>query len=175
MARRLLLLGAEAPSMKIDPTRVFFFTSVVLATVAPACALRPPVQNGGAATDPSGVEIAVVGQSCTETVETDLPGVNLVEATVEVQVRNAAPPPLVVHRDAFRLRGPDGRAIPTTTWRASDPLSIEAGQASTFELRFMTRGGLSCTKPMQLEASAGITKGAEPVRLGAVSFVPSHA
>ena len=80
-----------------------------------------------------------------------------------------------MHRDAFRLRGPDGRAIPTMTWRAGEPLSIEAGQASTFELRFQSRGGLSCTKPMQLEASAGITKGAEPVQIGAVSFVPSHA
>jgi hypothetical protein len=161
--------------MKIDHTRVFFFTSVALAALAPACALHPPVQNSGAAVDSSGVEISVVGQSCTETVETDLPGVNLVDATVEVQVRNTAPPPLVIHRDAFRLRGADGRAIPTATWKANDPLSIEAGQAGTFELRFMSRGGLSCTKPMQLEASVGITKGAEPVRIGAVSFVPSHA
>jgi hypothetical protein len=161
--------------MKMDHTGLFFFTSVTLAALAPACALHPPVQNSGAAVDPSGVEIAVIGQTCSETVETELPGVNLVEATVEVQVRNAAPPPLVVHRDAFRLRGPDGRAIPTTTWKASAPLSIEAGQAGTFELKFMSRGGLSCTKPMQLEASAGITKGAAPVRIGAVSFVPSHA
>jgi hypothetical protein len=161
--------------MKIDRTRIFFFTSVALTALAPACTLHPPVQSSGAVADPSGVEIAVIGQSCTETVETDLPGVNLVEATVEIQIRNAAPPPLVVHRDAFRLRGPDGRAIPTTTWNASDPLSIEAGQAGTFELRFQSRGGLSCTKPMQLEASAGITKGTEPVRIGAVSFIPSHA
>jgi hypothetical protein len=39
----------------------------------------------------------------------------------------------------------------------------------------MSRGGLSCTKAMQLEASAGITKGDAPVRIGAVTFVPSHA
>jgi len=160
--------------MKMNPARVFFLTSA-LAALAPACALHPPVQNSGAAVAPSGVEIAVSGQSCTETVETDLPGVNLVEAIVEVQVRNAAPPPLVVHRDAFRLRGPDGRAIPTMTWRAGEPLSIEAGQSGTFELRFQSRGGLSCTKPMQLEASAGITKGTEPVQIGAVSFIPAHA
>jgi len=161
--------------MKIAHTRILFFASVAFAALAPACALHPPVQNSGAAVDPSGVEISVIGQSCTETIETELPGVNLVDATVEVQVRNGAPPPLVVHRDAFRLRGADGRAIPTTTWNASAPLSIESGQAGTFQLRFMSRGGLSCTKPMQLEASAGITKGAEPVRIGAVSFVPSNA
>jgi hypothetical protein len=161
--------------MKLDRTRLFFLTSVALGTLAPACALHPPVQNSGAAVAPSGVQIAVTGQSCSETVETDLPGVNLVQAIIQVQVRNTAPPPLIVHRDAFRLRGPDGRAIPTMTWRAGEPLSIEAGQASTFELRFQSRGGLSCTKPMQLEASAGITKGTEPVQIGAVSFVPSHA
>ena len=160
--------------MKIDPTRRCLLTSLTLAVLAPACALHPPVQNSGAAVAPSGVEIAVTGQSCTETVETDLPGANLVEAIVQVQVRNAAPPPLVVHRDAFRLRGPDGRAIPTVTWRAGEPLPIEAGQTGTFELRFESRGGLSCTKPMQLEASAGLTKGTEPVQIGAISFVPLH-
>jgi hypothetical protein len=163
--------------MKTDRIRVLSSTSLAAALIAftPACALHPPVQNSGAAIAANGVEVAVLRQSCTETVETQLPGLNLVEATVEVQVRNAAPPPLVVHRDAFRLRGADGRAIPTTTWNAGEPLSVEAGQARTFELRFMSRGGLSCTKAMQLEAAAGITKNAAPVQIGTVSFVPSHA
>lgn len=151
------------------------FSSIVAAALAPACALQPPVQNSGAATADNGVAVAVLRQSCTETVETDLPGVPLVETKVEVEVRNAAPPPLLVHRDGFHLRGADGRAIPTTSWQADEPLSIEAGQTRTFELRFMSRGGLSCTKPMQLEAAAGITKGAAPVRIGAVTFVPSRA
>ncbi|HEY4395314.1 MAG TPA: hypothetical protein VGP64_14690, partial [Polyangia bacterium] len=143
--------------------------------LAPACALTPPAQTSGAATSDNGVALAVIGQRCTETVETDLPGVPLVEAHVQVEVRNTAPPPLVVHRDAFHLRGADGRAIPTTSWRAEEPLPIAAGQTRTFELRFMSRGGLSCTKEMQLEASAGITKGNAPVQIGAVSFVPSPA
>lgn len=151
------------------------FSSIVMAALAPACALRPPVQNSGVAKGDNGVAVAVLRQSCTETVETDLPGVPLVETKVEIEVRNAAPPPLVVHRDGFHLRGADGRAIPTTSWQADEPLSIEAGQTRTFELRFMSRGGLSCTKPMQLEAAAGITKGAAPVRIDAVTFVPSPA
>lgn len=143
--------------------------------LAPACALTPPAETSGAAKSDNGVALAVVGQRCTETVETELPGVPLVETYVQVEVRNTAPPPLVVHRNAFHLRGADGRAIPTTSWRAEDPLPIEAGQTQTFELRFMSRGGLSCTKEMQLEASAGITKGNAPVQIGAVSFVPSRA
>ena len=151
-----------------------FLISSILA-LAPACALQPPVQNSGAALADNGVAVSVLRQSCTETVETELPGVPLVEAKIEIEVRNAAPPPLVVHRDGFHLRGPDGRAIPTTSWQAGEPLTVDAGQARTFELRFMSRGGLSCTKAMQLEASAGITKGDTPVRIGAVTFVPSHA
>ena len=134
---------------------------------------RPEQRRGGRSEN--GVALAVIGQRCTETVETELPGVPLVEAHVQVEVRNTAPPPLVIHRDAFHLRGADGRAIPTASWQADEPLPIEAGQTRTFELRFMSRGGLSCTKPMQLEASTGITKGDAPVQIGAVSFVPSHA
>ena len=80
-----------------------------------------------------------------------------------------------MHRDGFRLRGPDGRAVPTKSWQADEPLYVEAGQTRTFELRFMSRGGLSCTKPMQLEASSGITKGTVQVQIGAVTFVPSRA
>jgi hypothetical protein len=160
--------------MASSTTRLLF-CSLVAAALAPACALEPPVQNSGTATGEDGVAVAVLRQSCTETIETELPGVPLVETKVEVEVRNAAPPPVVVHRDGFHLRGPDGRAIPTTGWGTGEPLPIEAGQTRTFELRFMSRGGLSCTKPMQLEASAGITKGDAPVRIGAVTFVPSRA
>lgn len=42
-------------------------------------------------------------------------------------------------------------------------------------VRFMTRGGMSCTKPMVLDADAGITAGAAPVQIGAVTFLPSKA
>jgi hypothetical protein len=162
--------------LEMTRDRIILVVALVGGTMlAPACALQPPAQNGGAAKSDNGVAVAVVAQRCTETVETDLPGVPLVEAKVEVEIRNAAPPPLIVHRDAFRLRGPDGRAVPTISWQAGDPLPIEAGQTRNFELRFMSRGGLSCTKAMQLEASAGITKGDAPVQLGAVTFVPSHA
>ena len=153
----------------------FLSTMVAFAALAPACALHPPVENSGAATTDTGVAVAVLGQRCTETVETELPGVPLVETNLEVEVRNAAPPPLVVRRSAFRLRGSDGRAIPTDSWQTDEPISVENGQARTFQLRFMSRGGLSCTKPMQLEATTGLTKGDAPVRIGAVTFVPSRA
>lgn len=161
--------------MKIHPRAFLFPASVLLAAIAPACALHPPVQNGGAAIAAAqpGVQVAVVGQSCDQTVEPDFPGADLVETTVEIQVRNAGAMPLTIHREAFDLRAPDGEAIPTSTWCASDPLSVGAGQSRTFRLRFMSRGGLSCTRPMQLESAAAITAGATRIGIGAVTFVPS--
>jgi hypothetical protein len=155
--------------------RLLVLSVGLMSAFAPACAMRPPVQNSGSAVSPNGVALAVVGQRCTETVQTELPGVPLVETYVEVEVRNDVPPSLLVHRDAFHLRGPDGRAIETTSWQVKDPLPIESGQSRTFELRFMSRGGLSCTKPMQLEAGGGVTKGDVPVQLGSVTFVAYRA
>jgi hypothetical protein len=62
----------------------------LLLAVAPACSMMPPAQTSGALSR-DGVEMAVVGERCTETVETDWPGANLVQTTVEVQVGNSAP------------------------------------------------------------------------------------
>jgi len=161
--------------MQIHPRAFLWPASVLLAAIAPACALHPPVQNGGAAMAvPPGVQVAVLGQSCDQTVEPDLQGADLVETTVEIQVRNVGVTPLTVHREAFDLRAPNGEAVPTSTWCASDPLSVDAGQSRTFQLRFMSRGGLSCTQPMQLESASAITAGATPIGIGAVTFVP-HA
>jgi hypothetical protein len=149
---------------------------LVLAFMAltPACAgLEPPIRNSGPAAA-TGVEVAVLRESCSQTVETEQPGNDLVEAVVEVEVRNATAAPVSVHRDGFRLRAPDGSAIRTSTWFSSDPLPVVAGRAETFQLRFMSRGGLSCSKVMQLDASAAVTKGEEPLRLGSITFQPSH-
>jgi hypothetical protein len=155
--------------------RPFFVTlALALAGLAPACALKPPVENSGALAK-DGVQVSVVGQRCTETVEPEWPGANLVETVVELQVRNAGAAPVTVRRDQLKLRGGDGRKVPSGGWCAADPISIDAGQSKTFKVQFMTRGGLSCTKPMQLDAESGITMGAAPVQVGAVTFVPSKA
>jgi len=159
--------------MKRQPTRgIVLPAALFLGALAPACALSPPLQNGGAAKASPGVQVAVVGQSCEQSVESDLPGVDLVETTVQVQVRNAGPTQLTIHREAFDLRGPEGEAIPTSTWCAREPLSVDPGQTRTFNLRFVSRGGPSCTQPMQLEPSSAITAGTSPIGIGAVTFVP---
>ena len=153
---------------------LFVPLAVAAGVLAPACAMRPPVENSGALAK-DGVSVQVVGQRCTETVEPEWPGANLVETVVELQVQNSGPAPLTIHRDQLRLRGLDGRDVPSGGWCATAPVSVESGQTKTLEVQFMTRGGMSCTKPMQLDAESGITVGATPVRVGAVTFVPSKA
>ncbi len=155
-------------------TKVLLRFSPFLLALAPACAMSPPAQNAGSLAS-DGVQVAVVGQRCSETVETDWPGANLVEATVQFQVRNTNPNPVTVKREELYLRGTDGRRVQSRDWNESAPVTVESGQTQTFDLRYLTRGGLSCTKPMQLDATSAIRVGAEPVRIGAVTFVPSRA
>ncbi len=144
--------------------------------VAPACApLRLPYKVGGPAASREGVELAVSRQSCTQNVDPDFSGQDLVEEVVEVQVRNATSTPLTVQRDAFRLISPDGSGLKTMTWRAVDPLPLNGGETKSFELRFMTRGLLQCTREMKLDPDAGVRMNGRPIELGAVSFQPSRA
>jgi hypothetical protein len=108
-------------------------------------------------------------------VDPDFYGQDLVEEVVEVQVRNATSNPLTVQRDAFRLISPDGHGLKTMTWRAVDPLALNAGETKTFELRYMTRGVLECAREMKLDADAGVKMNGRPIEVGAVSFQPSRA
>lgn len=147
----------------------------LLIALTPACALTPPLQNGAAATTAGGIAIAVTRQSCDETVQPKQPGNDLVEAIVEVEIRNPSDQPVAVHRDRLRLAAPDGSSIRTSTWFASDPLTVAAAQNQTFRVRFMSRGGLSCWKPMELHADGAVTRGAEPLTFAAVRFTPAHA
>jgi hypothetical protein len=144
--------------------------------VGPGCApLRLPDQTSGPAISHEGVQVAVTRQSCTENVDPDFYGQDLVEEVVEVAVRNATPDPVIVQRDAFRLIAPDGPALKTITWNAVDPLALAGGELRTFELRFMTRGALACDHEMKLDSDAGVRINGQPVRVGAIPFVPSRA
>jgi hypothetical protein len=150
-------------------------TAALLLALAPACWMRPPVQNSGPAISREGVQLAVTGQQCTQTVEPDQYGNDLVEEIVEVEIRNATHTPLTVHRDLFHLVAPDGTALTTQTWRAFDPLTVEGGQTRTFELRFMTRGSLACGREMTLDANAGVRWPDRLIDVGGVRFVPSRS
>ena len=162
-----------APS--IAPPSFAFLVALVVLPLMPACRPTPPIQNGGAAVTADGIAVAVVRQTCSETVQAKQPGNDLVEAIVEVEVRNPTAVPLGIRRDEFRLSAPDGSAIRTSTWFANDPLTVGAGQAQTFQLRFMSRGGRSCWKPLELRAASAITRATEVLKIGSVRFTASHA
>jgi len=148
--------------------------ALVLAGVGSGCALVPPFKSSGPAVSKQGVTVAVTGQRCDQVQEPDEYGWDLVEATLEVQIRNASQAKLTVHRDAFRLLGPDGTALKTQTWRAADPVTIDGGATGTFELRFMTRGGLECKREMALDVDAGLALPDGAVKIETVKFVPAR-
>lgn len=152
---------------------LFFSSTFGFAALALACGLHPPVQNGAAAVA-DGVQVALLRQSCSQTVEADWPGSDLVEATVEVEVHNGAATPVAVHRDGFRLGGSNGSAVRPATWAADQPMSLAPGATQTFQLRFMSRGGLSCSGAMTLESPAAVTKGDRPLNLAGVTFTPER-
>jgi hypothetical protein len=153
---------------------VFGFVTI-FASVTGCRALRPPVQNSGPAVSAEGVQLAVTGQDCTQVQEPDQHDNDLVEAVLEVQMRNGMSEPLLVRRDAFRLLAPDGTALRALTWRAADPLTITGGETRQFRLRFMTRGGLECAREMRLDAGSAVLLGDRPVHIQAIRFVPSRA
>lgn len=168
------MVRASCPGM---PDATSFRGAMVagLFLVTGGCAaMKPPARNGGAALSDKGIQIAVLGQSCSQTQEPDQYGWDLVEETVEVGVRNDSTEPATVHRDRFRLLTPDGYALRTITWRSADPLPIPGGSNESFQLRFMTRGGLECRKEMRLDADAGITLRERPVAFQPVSFTPDR-
>ena len=141
---------------------------------APTRDFRPPIHNGAAMAE-GGVQVAVLRQRCSQTVETEQPGNDFVETTVELEVRNRRSAPIAVRRDGFQLVAPDGRAIRTSTWFAGSPRSVEPGQAQTFELRFVSRGGLSCYKEMILEAPSVVVKGTAGAKLAPLRLAPAEA
>jgi hypothetical protein len=156
---------------RITPTLTI---ACVLVGTGACVTMKPPATNSGPALSANGVQIAVLRQACSQmqAIE-DVPS-DSGDETVEIQVRNGSPEPVSVHRDRFRLLGPDGSALATVTSSPADPLEVAKGETQTFELQFATHG-LECTKEMRLDPDAGITLGESPVALRPVSFVPSGA
>lgn len=152
------------------------FIIILAVALAPACApLRLPHKGGGPVASREGVELTVSRQSCTQNVDSDFHGDDLVEEVVEVRVRNATPQSVMVQRDAFRLISPDGRGLRAMTWRAVDPLALNGGETGIFELRFMTRGAFECTAEMKLDPDGGLVMNGRRIEMSAVSFQPSRA
>jgi hypothetical protein len=136
--------------------------------------MRPPARASGQAESRDGVSLAVLRQSCSQTTEPEQPGFDLVEERIELRVHNASPELATLDRGAFRLLTLDGSALKTVTWLAAQRLTIAGGTDSTFELRFMARGGLACTQEMRLAVNDALELRARPVALHAIAFVPER-
>ena len=154
--------------------RMLVGLALLLGVLGPGCALAPPFKTSGPSVSRQGVQLAVTRQRCDQVQEPDEYGWDLVEATLEVEIRNVTLAKLTVRRDAFRLLGTDGTALKTQTWGAAEPLTIDGGATGTFEVRFMTRGGLECAGEMALDVDAGLALPDGPVKIGSVKFVPSR-
>ena len=149
------------------------WVALTLVALAPACApVGAPSWHGKPVVSAEGVQVGVPRQTCTQNVDPDFAGEDLVEATLEIEVRNATRDAVLVRRDQFRLVAPDGTAVKPLTWRSADPLTIAAGAEAAFELRFMNRGGLGCGAELALDAGAGVVVGQAPIHLAALRFVP---
>lgn len=150
-------------------------SAIALPALAGGCAtMGPPAQAATPAVSAEGVKVALLGENCTQSTESDWKGAQLVEVNVSVGISNPTSAPLLVHRDQFRLIGPDGTAVKTITTGAADPVSVAPGQDPSFELRFMIRGGLRCTTPMVLETRGGVLAGDHPVTLASLRFQPRN-
>jgi hypothetical protein len=157
-----------------DATRLSTL-AFALALGSGCASLGPPARTSGPATAAAGaVELAVVGQDCTESPEHDDSDETLNEAIVQFRVRNGTSEDVTVRGDRFRLVTADGFALQTLTWGAAEPLRVSPGEASTLALRFMARGSLECDAELKLEARDGVLRGDAPVYMGAVVFVPRH-
>lgn len=137
--------------------------------------MRAPARTSGQADSRDGISLAVLRQSCSQTTEPEQSGFDLVEERIELRVHNGSQDLATLHRGAFRLVTPDGSALKTMTWFAARPLTLAGGSDSTFELRFMARGGLSCTQEMRLAVNDALELRARPVALHAIAFVPEHS
>ena len=160
------------PSSTRTPALALLLPSLLVA--ACATTMKPPVATSGPALSRAGVQVALLRQGCAQAQESDEYGWDLVEESVEIEVRNGAAQPATVHRDRFRLLAPDGSALATSTWGAAQALTVPEGATQTFALRFMTRGGLDCAKPMRLDPDGGITLRETTVAFQPVSFVPTR-
>jgi len=160
------------PSSTRTPALALLLPSFLVA--ACATTMKPPVATSGPALSRAGVQVALLRQGCAQAQESDEYGWDLVEESVEIEVRNGAAQPATVHRDRFRLLAPDGSALATSTWGAAQALTVPEGATQTFALRFMTRGGLDCAKPMRLDPDGGITLRETTVAFQPVSFVPTR-
>ena len=145
-----------------------------LLALAPACAtLQPAAQNSGPAVSREGVQVAVVGQLCTQSndFEDDIDS-DRASIEVTVQVRNTTAELVMVDRDRFLLQGQDNDSLRPLWFVRGRPQPVGAGQTLSFDLRFEPHGLNQCFHQFRLRANSGVILGDKVIHPGPVSFIP---
>ena len=138
--------------------------------LVPACAHSPVYQSSGPSIR-DGVKVAIVGQSCDQYHDPNFEFDDFVGLDLDLEVRNATDAPLTVHRDMIRVVASDGIAPKTQTWKAVEPIQIEAGGIQRISVRYMTLGSLECRGPLDLDLKNAVTRGGAPLALAPIHFV----
>jgi hypothetical protein len=153
-------------------------TLLAAMTLTPGCALplAPPAKSSGPAVSREGVQVAVVGQLCTQSTdyEDDIDS-DHANVDVKVEIRNTTTDPVTIDKDRFRLVARDNSALDPLTFGRDRPFEVKGGETRSFELRFQPYGTNQCLHGMQLKANSGIVIRDKVVPLSAVSFVPWSA
>jgi len=146
--------------------RVPLLTLILL----PACAHAPVYQSSGPSIG-DGVKVAIVGQACDQYHDPNFEFDDFVGLDLDLEVRNATNAPLTVHRDMIRVVASDGIAPKTLTWKAVEPIQVEAGGVQRISVRYMTLGRLECRGPLDLDLKNAVTRGGASLALAAIHFV----
>jgi hypothetical protein len=142
--------------------------------LVPACAhVAAPVDRGRS---PAGLDVAVTERSCTQVEEADWYGEDLAEMTVDVEVRNPTAAALSFQRDAMKLHVPSGGRLASVSWRADEPLTVAPGETKDFELRFVSRGLMTCAETPRLDGHGGLViAAASPAAASPAAASPAAA
>jgi len=138
--------------------------------LVPACAHAPVYQNSGPSIG-DGVKVAIVGQSWEQHHDPNFEFDDFVGLDLDLEVRNDTAAPLTVHRDMIRVVASDGVAPKTQTWKAVEPIQIEAGSVQRISVRYMTLGSLECRGPLDLDLKNAVTRAGTPLALAPIHFV----
>lgn len=112
-----------------------------------------------------------MGQSCDQYHEPNFEFDDFVGLELDLEVRNATDAPLTVHRDLIRVVASDGTAPKTQTWKAVEPVQVEAGGIQRISVRYITLGSLECRGPLDLDLKNAVTRGGAPLALAPIHIV----
>ena len=138
--------------------------------LVPACAHTPVYKSSGPSIG-DGVKVAIVGQSCDQYHDPNFEFDDFVGLDLDLEVRNATDAPLTVHRDMIRVVASDGITPRTQTWKAVEPIQVEAGSVQRISVRYMTLGSLECRGPLDLDLKNAVTREGAPLALATIHFV----